>query len=409
MDNHNENIVIGLDIGTSQIKAVIGAPTPDGRLEILGVGTCESNGLSKGVVSNIEKTVSSLQQAIDDAEAMSEVSFNSVYAGIAGAHIDSKESRGIVVISTGIVTETDVNKILDAAKAVSISTEQRVLHVLPKQYTIDDQSGIIEPLGMAGVRLEVIAHIVISSITATKNIINCINRCGVEVNEVVLEQLASSYAVLTEADKESGVCLVDIGGGTTDIAVFYKGAIHHTSNIPIAGDHVTNDISYVFKVNKQQAEDIKIKYGCAVSDMVDPSEEITIPSLDEKTFRKLSRQSLAEVISSRYKELISMVQADLRISGFEHLVATGGVVLTGGCSKIEGAVEITEEIFNTPVKIGIPRNICGHTDNVKRPNYATSIGLIKYGIACQKTPKGNLTVQKQSLLKTFSKWLKNNF
>jgi cell division protein FtsA len=327
---------------------------------------------------NIESTVHSIQRAIEEAELMAGCQIHSVYAGIAGSHIRSLNSHGIVAIRDKEVTPSDVERVIDAARAVAIPADQKILHILPQEFIIDAQDGIREPVGMSGVRLEAKVHMVTGAVSAAQNIIKCVRRCGLEVDDVILEQLASSYSVLTEDEKELGVCLVDIGGGTTDIAVFTEGSIRHTAVIPIAGDQVTNDIAVALRTPTQNAEEIKIKYACALTQLASSDESIEVPSVGDRPARRLARQTLAEVVEPRYEELVTLVQAELRRSGFEDLIAAG-VVLTGGSSKIEGLVELAEEIFHLPVRLGSPHYVTGLSDVVRNPIYATGVGLLLFG------------------------------
>lgn len=372
------NLLVGLDIGTSKLVAVVGEINHDGDLEIIGIGSHPSRGLKKGVVVNIESTVQSIQRAVEEAELMAGCQIHSVYAGIAGSHIRSLNSHGIVAIRDKEVSSEDVERVIDAAKAVAIPADQRIIHILPQEFIIDSQEGVREPIGMSGVRLEAKVHIVTGAVSAVQNIVKCVRRCGLEVNDVILEQLASSYAVLTEDEKELGVCLVDIGGGTSDIAIFTEGAIRHTAVIPIAGDQVTNDIAVALRTPTQHAEDIKIKYACALAQLANPDETIEVPSVGDRPPRRLSRQTLAEVVEPRYEELMTLVQAELRRSGFEDIIAAG-IVLTGGSSRIEGLIELAEEVFHVPVRLGVPQNIQGLADVVRNPIYATGVGLLMYG------------------------------
>lgn len=371
------NLLVGLDIGTSKVVAIVGELQSDGAVEIIGIGSNPSRGLKKGVVVNIESTVQSIQRAIEEAELMAGCQIHSVYVGIAGSHVRSLNSHGIVAIRDKEVAQGDVDRVLDAARAVAIPADQKILHLLPQEYIIDSQEGIREPIGMSGVRLEARVHMVTGAVSAAQNIIKCIRRCGLEVDDVILEQLASSHAVLTDDEKELGVCLVDIGGGTTDIAVFTEGAIRHTAVIPIAGDQVTNDIAVALRTPTQHAEEIKMRYACALSQLAGTEETIEVPSVGERAARRLSRQTLAEVVEPRYEELMTLVQAELRRSGFEDMTAAG-IVLTGGSAKMEGAIELAEEIFHMPVRLGIPQNMTGLTDVVRNPIYATGVGLLHF-------------------------------
>ncbi len=376
--NSERNLIIGLDIGTSKVVAIVGEIKVDGGIEIIGLGTHPSRGLKRGVVVNIESTVQSIQRAVEEAELMAGCEIHSVYAGIAGSHISSLNSHGIVAIRDKEVSQSDVDRVIDAARAVAIPADQRILHILPQEFIIDQQDGIREPAGMSGVRLEARVHMVTGAVSAAQNIVKCVGRCGLEVDDLILEQLSSSYAVLSEDEKELGVCLVDIGGGTTDIAVFTGGAIRHTAVIPIAGDQVTNDIAVALRTPTQYAEDIKIKYACALTQLAGSDETIEVPSIGDRPARRLSRQTLAEVVEPRYEELLTLIQAELRRSGFEDLIA-GGVVMTGGSSKMEGLIELAEEVFHMPVRLGMPRYVSGLSDVVRNPIYATGVGLLLFG------------------------------
>lgn len=385
----DQRMIVGLDIGTSKVVAIVGEASATGELNIVGIGSHRSTGMKKGVVVNIESTVQSIQRAVEEAELMAGCEIHSVYAGIAGSHIRSLNSHGIVAIKDREVTQQDLDRVIDAARAVAIPADQKILHTLPQEYLIDSQEGVKEPLGMSGVRLEAKVHLVSGAVNAAQNIEKCIRRCGLEVEDVILEQLASSYAVLTEDEKELGVCMVDIGGGTTDIAVFTGGSIRHTGVIPIAGDQVTNDIAMALRTPTPHAEDLKIKYACALAKLAREGETIKVPSVGDRAPRDLSRQALAEVVEPRYDELFTLVQAELRRSGFEDLCAAG-VVLTGGSSKMEGAVELAEEIFHMPVRLAIPQGIAGLTDIVSNPIYSTGVGLLMYAMQQEETAEGRI-------------------
>ena len=374
----DRNLIVGLDIGTSKVVALVGEIRADNSIEIIGLGSHPSRGLKKGVVVNIESTVQSIQRAIEEAELMAGCEIHSVYAGIAGSHVRSLNSHGIVAIRNKEVTAEDVDRVIDAARAVAIPADQKILHILPQEFIIDNQEGIREPVGMAGVRLEAKVHIVTGAESAAQNIVKCVQRCGLSVEDVVLEQLASSYAVLADDEKELGVCLVDIGGGTTDIAVFSGGAIRYTAVIPIAGDQVTNDIAVSLRTPTHHAEEIKMKYACALSQLAHADETIEVPSVGDRPPRRLARQTLAEVVEPRYEELFQMVRMELQRSGYEEVIAAG-VVLTGGSAKMEGAVELAEEVFHMPVRLGSPQHITGLADVVRNPIYATGVGLLLYG------------------------------
>ena len=374
----DRNLLVGLDIGTSKVVAIVAEVSPEGRIEVIGIGSSASRGLKRGVVVNIESTVQSIQRAVEEAELMAGCEINSVYTGIAGSHVKSINSHGIVAIRDKEVTASDVERVIDAAKAVAIPADQRVLHVLPQEFIIDSQEGIPEPIGMSGVRLEAKVHLVTGAVSAAQNIVKCVQRCGLTVEDIVLEQLASSYAVLTEDEKELGICIVDMGGGTTDIAVFCGGAIQHTAVIPIAGTQVTNDIAVSLRTPAQYAEEIKIKYACALSQLANPDETIEVPSVGDRPPRRLARQTLAEVVEPRYEELFQLVRSELRRSGFEELIAAG-IVMTGGSAKMEGAIELAEEVFHMPVRLGVPQYVDGLVDVVRNPIHATGVGLLLYG------------------------------
>ena len=373
-----ENMIVGLDIGTSKVVAIVGKRKMDGTIEVVGIGSHPSRGLKRGVVVNIETTVQAIQRAVEEAELMAGCRIHSVYAGIAGSHIKSLNSHGIVAIRDREVTQADIDRVIDAAQAVAVPADQKILHILPQEFVIDSQEGIKEPMGMSGVRLEAKVHLVTCAVNAAQNIEKCVKRCGLEVDDIILEQLASSHAILTEDEKELGVCVVDIGGGTTDIAVFTGGAIRHTAVIPIAGDQVTNDIAMALRTPTQNAEEIKIKYACALTQLAGADETIKVPSVGDRAPRDLSRQALAEVVEPRYEELFTLVQSELRRSGFEDLIPAG-IVITGGSSTMEGVVELAEEIFHMPVRLACPQAVSGMTEVVNNPIYATGVGLLIHG------------------------------
>ncbi len=388
MANQNSNnMIVGLDIGTSKVVAIVGEVNADGSLSIVGIGRHRSRGLKKGTVVNIESTVQSIQRAIEEAELMAGCRIHSVYAGIAGSHIRSMNSHGIVAIRDREVYPADIERVIDAAQAVAIPADQKILHILPQEFIIDSQEGVKEPLGMSGVRLEAKVHLVTCASNAYQNIEKCIRRCGLEVEEIILEQLASSYSVLTDDEKELGVCMIDIGGGTTDIAIFTEGAIRHTGVIPIAGDQVTNDIAMALRTPTEFAEDLKIKYACALAQLASPDDMINVPGVGERPSRELSRQALADVVEPRYDELFHLIQAEIRHSGYADVLAAG-LVLTGGTSKMEGVVELAEEIFHLPVRIGMPTEVSGLTDIVRNPTYSTGVGLLLYGMKHMQQQQG---------------------
>ncbi len=404
-------MIVGLDIGTSKVVALVAEIDPNGELEIIGMGSHPSRGMKKGVVVNIESTVQSVQRAIEEAELMAGCQIHSVYVGIAGSHVRSLNSHGIVAIKDGEVIDADLERVLDAAQAVAIPADQKILHILPQEYVIDNQEGIREPMGMSGVRLEAKVHLVTCAVNAAQNIEKCIKRCGLDVDEIILEQVASSYSVLTDDERELGVCMVDIGGGTSDIAIFTEGSIRHTGVIPIAGDQVTNDIAMALRTPTQHAEEIKIKYACALTQLASPEDMIKVPSVGDRPPRDLSRHSLAEVVEPRYDELFTLVQAELRRSGFEDMIPAG-IVLTGGTSKMEGVVELAEEIFHMPVRIGVPTRVKGLTDIVRNPIYATAVGLLEYGAAHtrQRQSTGRKSKSEgEGLLARLKNWMQSNY
>ncbi len=400
-----KKLIVGLDIGTSKVVAIVAEISHEGTTDIIGIGSHPSTGLKKGVVVNIESTVQSIQRAVEEAELMAGCQIHSVFAGIAGSHIRSLNSHGIVAIRDSEVLAGDVDRVIDAAKAVAIPADQRILHILPQEFIIDNQEGIREPIGMSGVRLEAKVHMVTGAVSAAQNIVKCIRRCGLEVDDIILEQLASSYSVLTDDEKELGVCIVDIGGGTTDIAIFTEGAIRHTAVIPIAGDQVTNDIAVALRTPTQHAEDIKIKYACALRQLTSLEDTIEVPGVGDRKPKKMSRQTLAEVVEPRYEELFTLIQAELRRSGFEEVIPAG-IVLTGGSSKMEGLIELAEEVFHMPVRLGMPQGISGLVDVVRNPIHSTGVGLLLYGQ--QQNAHGNYNEDKQltfgGLLNRMKSW-----
>src|SRR5262250_3223580 len=403
------NLIVGLDIGTSKVVSLVGEIGLDGSIEVLGIGSQPSRGLKKGVVVNIESTVQSIQRAVEEAELMAGCEIHSVFAGIAGSHVRSLNSHGVVGVRDKEVSHGDVEHLIDAAKAVAIPADQKILHVLPQEFIVDGQEGIRDPIGMSGVRLEAKVHIVTGADSAAQNIEKCIQRCGLAVDDVVLEQLASSFAVLTEDEKELGVCLVDIGGGTTDLAVFANGAIRHTAVIPIAGDQVTNDIAVSMRTPTQYAEDIKIRYACALSQLANPDESIEVPSVGERPARRLARQTLAEIVEPRYEELFGLVREELRRSGFEEMIAAG-IVLTGGSAKMEGAIELAEEVFHVPVRLGVPQSVQGLADVVRNPIFSTGVGLLLYARDnALPARRGGSLGNAKTVLERMRSWFQGNF
>ena len=405
-----KTLIVGLDIGTSKIVAMVAEILPDGRMEIIGIGQHPSRGLKKGVVVNIESTVNAIQRALEEAELMADCKIREVYTGIAGSHIKSFNSHGMVAIKDKEVSQMDVDRVIETAKAVNIPTDQQILHILTQEFIIDGQEDVREPLGMSGIRLEVKVHIVTGAVSAAQNIIKCIKRCGLEVRDLILQPLASSMAVLADDEKDLGVCLVDIGGGTTDIAVFTDGAIRHTAVIPIAGDQITNDIAMALRTPTKEAEDIKRTYGCALRQLADASEMVEVPGVGEREARQLSRQTLAEVIEPRVEELYSLVQAELRRSGFEDLMSSG-IVITGGSAVMQGMVELGEEVFHMPVRLGVPQYAGGLAEVVRNPRFATGLGLLMS--AHDQHQRHQLaTLQSTSLQQIFGKmrsWFQGNF
>ncbi|MEZ5562292.1 MAG: cell division protein FtsA [Gammaproteobacteria bacterium] len=406
----DKQIIVGLDIGTSKVVAIVGELQDDGQIEVIGFGMHPSKGLKKGVVVNIESTVTSIQRAVEEAELMAGCDISQVYAGIAGSHVRSLNSHGIVAIRDREVVQSDVDRVIDAARAVAIPADQKILHVLPQEFIIDGQEGIREPIGMSGVRLEARVHMVTGAASAAQNIVKCVQRCGLEVEDIVLEQLASSHAVLTDDEKELGICLVDIGGGTTDIAVFNNGAIRHTAVIPIAGDQVTNDIAISMRTPTQYAEEIKIKYACALSQLANHDETIEVPSVGDRPPRRLARQTLAEVVEPRYEELFGLIRDELRRSGFENMIAAG-IVLTGGSAKMEGAVELAEEVFHMPVRLGVPQHVRGLGDVVRNPIHSTGIGLLVYARSQALRQAGDVPVGAglREVWGRMKSWFQGNF
>ena len=403
------NLIVGLDIGTSKVVSIVAEVSEENNIEIIGLGSCRSRGLKKGVVVNIESTVQTIQSAIQEAELMAGCNIHAVFTGIAGNHIRSLNSHGIVAIRDNEVTAGDIERVIDAARAVAIPADQKILHIIPRDFIIDGQEGIKEPIGMSGVRLEAKVHIVTGAVSAAQNIIKCVRRCGLEADDIVLEQVASSYSVLTEDEKDLGVCLVDIGGGTTDLAVFTNGAISHTAVIPIAGDQVTNDIAIALRTPTQNAEEIKVEYACALAQLANSDETVEVPSVGNRPLRRMSRQTLAEVVEPRYEELFSLVQAELRRSGYERLIVAG-IVLTGGSSNMQGVVELAEEVFHVPVRVGTPQYVGGLVELVRNPIYATGVGLLLYGLRQQldRTQMKRIDSGATSIWNRMKSWFQGN-
>ena len=407
---NDSNLIVGLDIGTSKVLAIVGEVSANGDLDVIGIGHHPARGMKRGVVANIESTVQSIQRAVEEAELMAGCQIYSVFAGIAGAHINSFNSQGVVAIRDKEVGHGDIERVIEAAQAMAIPMDQKILHVLPQEYIIDNQDGIKEPVGMCGVRLESKVHIVTGAVSAAQNIIKCIQRCGLEVDDIVLEQLASSAAVLEEDEKDLGVCMVDIGGGTTDIAVFTEGSIRHTSVIPIAGDQITNDIAVALRTPTAAAEEIKKKYGCALTQLTDPDDIFEAQSVGNRPPRRVARQTLAEVIEPRIEEMYSLVLTELRRSGFEDLIGSG-IVLTGGSSKLQGMVELAEEIFHQPVRLGVPKYVGGLKEVLCNPIYSTGIGLIHMGQENRMDPYRVRPVKPgfKSVMEKMKNWFQGSF
>ncbi|MGL5631413.1 MAG: cell division protein FtsA [Azovibrio sp.] len=409
MSRESKDLVIGLDIGTSKIIALVGEITSEGRLNVIGMGSQDSRGLRKGVVVNIEETVHTISRVVQEVELMADCKVRDVYTGIAGSHIKSFNSDGMVAIKDKEVTPADVDRVIETARARPIPADQEILHILTQEFVIDGQDGIREPIGMSGMRLEVKVHIVTGAVSAAQNIVKCVRRCGLEVNDIVLQPLASSYAVLSEDEKDLGVCLIDIGGGTTDIAVWTQGAIRHTSVIPIAGDQITNDIAMALRTPTRDAEDIKCKYGCALSQLADPEDVLEVAGVDDRPSRKLSRRALADVIQPRVEELYELIQHELRRAGFEDVLSSG-IVITGGASVMPGMVELGEEIFHMPVRQGMPKYQGSLADVVQNAQFSTGYGLLLEALAQRR--RGQKVEEKRSLKDVFSSmksWFEKNF
>lgn len=409
MRKEYNNLLVGLDVGTSKVVVVVAELRDDNTIEVIGMGQAESRGLKKGVVVNIESTVQSIQKALEEAELMADCKITEVYTGIAGSHIRSFNSSGMVAIKDKEVSQADVARVLETAKAVNIPTDQQILHVITQEFMIDGQGGVREPIGMSGIRLEVKVHIVTGSISAAQNIVKCVRRCGLEVSDLVLQPMASSMAVLTEDEKELGVVLVDIGSGTTDIAIYSEGAIRHTAVIPIAGDQITSDIAMALRTPTSDAEEIKMRYGLAKQLLADPEELIEVNGVGDRSPRSLSRQALAAVIEPRVEELLSLVHQVVRESGYEELLSSG-VVLTGGTALMKGMVELAEDIFLKPARVGVPDYRSNLHEVVCGPRYATVMGLLRE--AFTQNLRGEQVLPKGATKKIFIRmkdWIFNNF
>ncbi len=409
MSKENKNLIVGLDIGTSKIVAIVAELTPEGRLDILGVGSQDSRGLKKGMVVHIEATVSAISRVIQEVELMANCKVREVYTGIAGSHIKSLNSNGMVAVKDKEVTAMDVQRVIETARAMPIPSDQQILHILTQEFIVDGQDGVREPIGMSGVRLEVRTHIVTGAVSAAQNIVKCVRRCGLEVVDLVLQPLASSMAVLSEDEKELGVCLVDIGGGTTDIAVFTQGAICHTAVIPVAGDQITNDIAHALRTPTTEAEEIKIQYGVALQQLADPDEMFEVPGIGERGPRRLSRQALVDVIEPRVTELYELVQSELRRSGYHDLLSSG-IVLTGGSSVMLGMIELGEEVFHMPVRLGLPKYGGSLAEVIQHPRYSTAMGLLMEGMTQKKRGiQAHQTRSFRQVLASMKAWFEKNF
>ncbi len=409
MRKEYNNLLVGLDVGTSKVVVVVAELRDDDTIEVIGMGQAESRGLKKGVVVNIESTVQSIQKAVEEAELMADCKITEVYTGIAGSHIRSFNSSGMVAIKDKEVSQADVARVLETAKAVNIPTDQQILHVITQEFMIDGQGGVREPIGMSGIRLEVKVHIVTGSVSAAQNIVKCVRRCGLEVADLVLQPMASSMAVLTDDEKELGVVLVDIGSGTTDIAIYSEGAIRHTAVIPIAGDQITSDIAMALRTPTSDAEEIKMRYGLAKQLLADPDELIEVNGVGDRSPRSLSRQALAAVIEPRVEELLSLVHQVVRESGYEELLSSG-VVLTGGTALMKGMVELAEDIFLKPARVGVPDYHSNLHEVVCGPRYSTVMGLLRE--AYIQNLRGEQALSKGATKKIFVRmkdWIFNNF
>jgi cell division protein FtsA len=409
MSKDNRDLLVGLDIGTSKVVALVAELSPEGQFNVLGLGQTSSKGLKKGVVVNIEATVQSIQKALEEAELMSDRRIIQVFTGIAGNHIVSFNSSGMVAIRDKEVGTGDVERVLETAKAINIPTDQQILHILIQEFIIDGQEDVREPIGMSGLRLEVKVHIVTGAVSAAQNIVKCVRRCGLEVNDLILQPLASSLAVLTDDEKELGVVLIDIGGGTTDIAIYSQGSIRHTAVIPIAGDQITNDIAMALRTPTIEAEDLKIHHGVAKQELADATAMIDVPGVGDREPRPMSKQALAAVIEPRVEELFTLVRNIVRESGYEDMVSSG-IVLTGGTAMMPGMVELAEQVFLKHARIGSPE-YRGHLHEVLRsPRYSTGLGLLMEGKA--QLMRGRRSLQGgnfQGVVSRMKEWFTGNF
>ena len=405
----DKSLIVGLDIGTSRVKVLVGEYAPGSPVEVIGIGSHSCNGLRRGVVVDIESTINAIQRAIEEAESIAACEIRSVHASISGSHTHCRNSPGIVPIRDGEVTYADMERVLEAAKAVAVPADQRILHAIAQEYSVDNsQDGIRHPVGMSGVRLEVRAHLVLGALSAAQNITKCINRCSLQVDELVLGSLASSQSVLTDDEKDLGVALVDIGAGTTDIAVFTQGAIRHTASLPIAGDQVTGDIAHMLRTPTPHAEEIKVRYACALAQLATAEESIQVVSIGDRPPRRLARQSLAEAVQSRYEEILEMVQAELERAGYMPMIRAG-LVLTGGAAKMEGVTELAEEMLHMPVRIGVPQHVAGMGEVVGDPEYAVGTGLLLWGSRIEQRRPTLVGSRAYGFLERVRNWYRGEF
>lgn len=401
-------LIVGLDIGTSQIKAVVGELLDDGGISVVGVGSHSAKGMDKGGVNDLNLVVQSVQRAVHEMELMADCQVSSVFMSISGRHVQCQNESGMVPINNQEVTQEDVDNVIHAARAVPLAAERRMLHVLPQEFTIDVQEGIKNPIGMSGVRMEAQAHIITCSDDMAKNLVKCVERCELKVDQLIFSSLASSYAVLTDDEKELGVCVVDIGGGTMDMVIYTDGAIRYTAVIPVAGNQITSDIAKIFRTPISHAEEIKMNYACALKNMVSMEESIEVPSVGGRPSRAMSRHTLAEVIEPRYQELFELVHEEIRASGLEEQIAAG-IVLTGGTAKMEGAVEFAEELFHMPVRVGQPLGVKGLAEYVEDASFATVVGLLQYGKEAMVAKNNSAQKQQEGLWQRIQSWFKGEF
>ncbi|XOV81067.1 MAG: cell division protein FtsA [Aestuariibacter sp.] len=404
----DRNLVVGLDIGTSNVKAVVGEIIEDGTISVVGVGSHASRGMDKGGVNDLDLVVKSVKRTINELELMADCRVSSVYMSISGRHVQCQNENGMVPINNQEVTQEDVDNVIHAARSVPIALERKLLHVLPQEFTIDVQEGIKNPVGMSGVRMEAEVHIVTCADDMAKNLVKCIERCDLQADQMIFSALASSYAVLTDDEKELGVCVVDIGGGTIDLVIYTDGAIRHTAVIPAAGNQITSDIAKIFRTPIGHAEEIKINYACALKDMVSMEETIEVPSVGGRAARTMSRHTLAEVIEPRYQELFELIHEEIKGSGLEEHIAAG-IVLTGGTAKMEGAVEFAEELFQMPVRVGTPLNVKGLAEYVEDATFSTAVGLLHYGSELLQAKNNNKNKTDESVWQRIQSWFKGEF